>query len=243
MNKIAVLSSSPAAGKTTTTVGLATYLGSIGARVLVVDCDPHGDAAAALRCAVTLQHHQLEERGLPLEMILASTARTGVDSLSPVETLARSSAAEQALCDLVAPLAGRYGYVLFDCPPGTGPLPLCALTAADVALIVVPAETESLEELPAYLEEIERFRSRSNRRLRLVTLLTVHDGSSEAAAAVTALRRRYGRLSFTTVIPADDDLHQVLDGVSILNLDSPGGKAYGTLALELASRVGRLGAA
>jgi chromosome partitioning protein len=244
MSIYAIANPTAAAGKTTTAIGLASYLGSFGARTLLIDCDPQGDATAAVvRVHTTTLDHVLSRRA-SLAASAAPSALPVVDlvasapGLAGAETRFRPSPWPGEGLDVAFQAAARrYAYTVVDCPPALSLLTATALSVARTVIVPVPAEPESLGDVAAFLETLREVRSRSNPGLRVALLLTMNDGSPEARQVVDEIRATYPALTFRTVVPHDPQLTGVLERRPILDLGSPGSRAYRELALELASRA------
>ncbi|MBV9282470.1 MAG: ParA family protein [Chloroflexi bacterium] len=237
-------------GKTTTVINLGAYLGALGARVLLVDCDPQSNTTNGLG-------HQAMRGGLydvllnatPARQAIVATTTRGVDLLPASYDLA---GAEIELLDeeqpngrlktALAPLHGDYNYVLLDCPPSLGVLTINALIAADAVLVPVQCEYLALEGLARLMSTLERVRAQSNPYLRLFGLvMTMYDGRTTLSHQVAEeVRRHYPGLTFNTIIPRNVRLGEAPSfGRSILDYDplSRGAEAYQSLAVEVASRA------
>jgi chromosome partitioning protein len=148
-------------GKTTTAVNLAAALSRQGARVLVIDLDPQGNASTALG---------VEHRGNPSvydvivnDMELAAVVQESpeVGSLYCVPATIHLAGAEIELVSLVAreqrlsralavhlkSMEDPYDYVFIDCPPSLGLLTINAFVAAREVLIPIQCEYYALEGL------------------------------------------------------------------------------------------------
>jgi len=237
-------------GKSTTVVNLGAYLGALGARVLLVDCDPQANTSSGLG--------QRPEKGGLYDVLLhgtsaisaiVPTAEQGVELLPSTAELAGAEVQllerdqpNARLREALIPVRDTYGYILLDCPPSMGLLTLNALVAADAVIVPVQCEYLALEGLARLMSTLQRVRDQSNPRLRVFGLLmTMYDGRTLLAQQVAEeVRRHYPTLTFDTVIPRSVRLSEAPSfGASILDYDphSRGAEAYGALAVEVASRV------
>ena len=150
---IAVANQKGGVGKTTTSVNLSASLQKTGARTLLVDMDPQGNAT--MGCGV--DKHQLEYSNfhwLLGEASLEDTWRQSSAGFRLIPANTDLTAAEVALLQandrgqrlsrrLEAVEAGL-DYIIIDCPPTLTLLTLNALFAADGVLIPMQCEYYAL---------------------------------------------------------------------------------------------------
>jgi chromosome partitioning protein len=238
MSIYAVTNQIPASGRTTTAVSLATYLGAFGARVLLVDLDPRGDATAAVGRARTMALSHALRHNLPITRCVAPSAVPRVDLFNATADLAtlshRLPDAEDAVRRSLLVLAGGYTYTLIDCPTEPRMLQQAALSAADLAIVPIARDQLTDHDLARSLETVEAARARSSRHLSATLLLTM-DGAPPINAA--RLRHAARQPVFRASIPSDERLDDVLNGRSILDVRSSGVHAYERLAIELATHA------
>src|SRR5688500_5345535 len=148
-------------GKTTTAVNLAASLAAAEHRVLLVDMDPQANASSSVgyprgqvdagTYELLLGHARLADVIRPTELATLSTVPASADlagaevelvGLDEPQTMLR-----RALAPLKGELAGRFDFVVLDCPPSLGMLTVNALVAADSVLIPMQAKYFSLEGL------------------------------------------------------------------------------------------------
>jgi chromosome partitioning protein len=179
----------------------------------------------------------LRATGLPgLSLLPGSPDLVGAE----VE-LVTAEGREGRLRTALAPIRGRFRYLVIDCPPSLGLLTLNALVAAEGALIPLQCEYFALEGLAQLVRTLETVRARVNAALEIEGIVfTLFDARTTLTAQVRAEVERYfkGRL-FTTVIPRNVRLSEAPShGRSILQYDlrSPGAVAYLELAREVVTR-------
>jgi chromosome partitioning protein len=246
---LAVANQKGGVGKTTTVVNLGAYLGALGARVLLVDCDAQANTTSYLGEKARRGLYELLLGGAGPDEVIMRTDAKGIDLLPSSQDLA---GAEVELLEVPEPgrrvrealakIRGHYDYVFLDCPPSLGLLTLNALVAADAVLVPVQCEYLALEGLARLLNTVERVRAQSNPDLRIFGLLmTMFDSRTSLSHQVAdEVRRHYPAHTFATVIPRNVRLGEAPSfGRSILDYDpySRGAEAYQALAMEVASRV------
>jgi chromosome partitioning protein len=247
---LAVANQKGGVGKTTTVVNLGAYLGSFGARVLLVDCDPQANTTSGV--GVTLESggvYDVLTNGVPGDDAIVKSVVRGVDLLPSTPELA---GAEIELLDMddrtgvlkaaIEPLRESYSYTLLDCPPSLGLLTLNALVAADAVIVPVQCEYLALEGLARLMSTLDRVRQQSNPRLQIFGLvMTMYDSRTSLSQQVTSeVREHYPDLIFNAVIPRNVRLSEAPSfGESILSYDphSRGAEAYAQLAVEVAARA------
>lgn len=248
MTTFAVANQKGGVGKTTTVVNLGAYLGALGKRILLVDCDPQANSTSFLGIQPGRGVYDVLVEGAFVPDHIRSTETRGVDLLPGTEELAGveldmvgEEGAGGRLKEALRSVDAQYDYIFLDCPPSLGVLTINALVAADAVLVPVQCEYLALEGLARLLSTIERVRAQSNPTLRIFGLvMTMYDGRTSLSHQVAEeVRRHYPTLTFQTVIPRNVRLSEAPSfGMSILDYDpaSRGAEAYQQLALEVAAR-------
>jgi chromosome partitioning protein len=245
-------------GKTTSAVNLAASLAMNGARVLVVDLDPQGNASTALdvdhRAGLPSIYNVLVE-DLPLESIVRPVAE--LPGLHCAPATIDLAGAEIELVPMVAREArlrrslaaydlSRHDYVFIDCPPSLGLLTVNALVAAAEVLIPIQCEYYALEGLEQLLRTVDLVQGHLNRELSVSTiLLTMYDARTRLASQVAdEVRGHFGGIVLGPVIPRSVRVSEAPSyGQPVMTYDptSSGAVAYLEAARELASRATRPG--
>ena len=244
-------------GKTTTTVNLAAALAQQGARVLVIDLDPQGNASTALGV-----EHRAEIESV-YDVIVGDAPMRDAVQQSPefpglwcVPATIHLAGAEIELVSLVAReqrLRGAletylaeqgetpFHYVFIDCPPSLGLLTINAFVAAKEVLIPIQCEYYALEGLSQLLDNIKLIQRHLNPKLSLSTiLLTMYDSRTNLAnQVVDEVREHFPAETLTTVIPRSVRISEAPSyGQSVITYDgnSPGSLSYREAAAEIAQR-------
>ncbi len=245
---LAVANQKGGVGKTTTTVNLTAALSLMGKRVLLVDCDPQGNASSGMGVPKSTRPHTYDM------LINASPAADCVvitdygDVIPASKELAAASVElihasqrEFVLKNAVYQLYSEYDYIFIDCPPSLELLTVNALVAADNVLIPMQCEYYALEGLADLLTSIKMCARHLNRRLGIEGIvLTMYDARANLTTQVANELRKYmGDKVYTTVIPRSVRLSEApshgIPGV-VYDRVNKGSKAYMSLAAEFLSR-------
>ncbi|MCB2228388.1 MAG: AAA family ATPase [Desulfarculaceae bacterium] len=235
-------------GKTTTAVNLAASLAVAGQPVLLVDCDPQGNATSGLGVEIepdgkTLYHVMIGQA--TAEQAVRSTdlehlhlLGSDVNLFGAEVELAGRPGRERLLGEALAPLAHRYRFILLDCPPSLGLLTLNALTACQGVLVPLQTEYYALEGLTQLLHTIARVRRTLNPSMRLEgILLTMFDGRNNLSHQVTEdVRGHFKDMVYETVVPRNVRLSEAPShGLPALLYDPrcAGAQSYQQLADEV----------
>ncbi|GMU43534.1 MAG: ParA family protein [Xanthomonadales bacterium] len=244
---IAVTNQKGGVGKTTTCVNLAAALAEARRRVLLIDFDPQGHAtmgsgvpkkeAKPTGCEVLLQEVPIEQAIRKVEAGYELLPANG-DLTAAEVRLMPLPGREMRLKQLLAPLRGKYHYVLIDCPPSLGVLTLNALTAADSVLIPVQCEFYALDGLSALMETIKAVKASVNPGLAIEGLLrTMFDVRNNLGNEVSGqLLKHFGDRVFRTIVPRNVRVAEAPShGQPITSYDreSRGSVAYLGLAGEI----------
>ena len=243
-------------GKTTTTVNIAASLASVGARVLVIDLDPQGNASTALGVPHTADIPSIYDvliDDFPIADIVQtspespnllcapSTIHLAGAEIELVSQVAREHRLRTALDEYLGTLQERLDFVLIDCPPSLGLLTINAFAAAHELLIPIQCEYYALEGLSQLLGTVRMIQKHLNPRLRLSTiLLTMYDGRTRLAQQVAEeVRQHFPEEVLKTVIPRSVRVSEAPSfGQTVIAYDgqSAGAIAYREAAVEMIRR-------
>jgi chromosome partitioning protein len=207
-------------GKTTTAVTLGGLLAGWGLETLLVDIDPHGSMTSYFRYdpeeleqstysvfQARVEHRQIDPLSLIhqtgtecLHLLPASVALATLDrQASHLEGM--GLVLKQALDEL----AGRFDYVLIDCPPMLGVLMVNALAACDHLVIPVQTEFLALKGLERMLHTLRMILKARTEPLPYTIVPTFFDRRTSAAPeALQVLRETYSPTElWGDVIPVD----------------------------------------
>ena len=144
MRKIAVCLTKGGVGKTTTAVNLAAGLALADFRVLLIDTDTQGQVSFMLGLRPRVGLAEVITRALMPETAIVA-AREGLWLLAGGRALAgvkrliaqKDFGGEQTLARALAPLDGRYDYVVLDTSPGWDTMTVNVLLSAQEVLTPV----------------------------------------------------------------------------------------------------------
>lgn len=251
---VAVANQKGGVGKTTTAINLAAALVEMGARVLLVDLDPQGNASTGL--------------GVPPAARKKTTYDLLVDEVPLIETIVQTQYHGLLICPSNADLSSAdiqlvsnekrsfllhdalrdsrvdgldLDFILIDCPPSLSLLTINALVASHAILVPLQAEFFALEGLSQLMLTIREVRRSANPKLRIEgVVLTMVDGRNRLSQQVESdARKTLGDLVFKTMIPRNVRVSEAPSFAQpVLDYDtaSKGSEAYRSLALEVIAR-------
>lgn len=244
----AVVNQKGGVGKTTTAVNLAVFMGILGAKVLLVDLDPQGNATSGLgvdRSNLERSIYDVLIEGRSVEESIVETSLAGLSLLPATLDLAGAElqlmsmlSRETLLKGAIARCRGQYDVVIIDAPPSLGLLTLNALVAADALVIPVQTEYYALEGISQLLKTVELVKKQLNPDLEIgKVILTLYDDRTRLAKQVVEeVRNYFGELVSPTLVPRNVRLSEAPShGLPIALYDprSRGAIAYKNIAKEI----------
>ena len=244
-------------GKTTTAVNIAAALARFGAKVLVIDLDPQGNASTALG----IDHHgdnpsvyDVLVEGQPLSAVIHKSTEEGelycapsnLDLAGAEMQMFGLERREFRLKDAIEALNREdqsYHYIFIDCPPSLGLLTVNAFTAANEVLIPIQCEYYALEGLTQLLNTIDLINQGLNPFLHVSTiLLTMYDARTRLAQEVADdVKAHFPKQVLNTIIPRAVRVSEAPSyGQTVVSYDtmSVGAISYLEAAYEIADRFG-----
>ena len=206
---IAICNQKGGVSKTTTTVNLGVGMVREGKRVLVIDADPQGNLSQSLG----IENPDELEIALPtiMEQIIMDEEFEvsegiihhveGIDlmpcniDLSGVDvSLVNAMSREFVLKTYVDCMREYYDYILIDCMPSLGIMPLNSLAAADSVIIPSQPSFLSAKGLDLLMHSISQVKRQINPKLKIDGILftMVDSRTNEAKEIIASLRAHYG---------------------------------------------------
>lgn len=194
MRVIAIINQKGGVGKTTTAVNISAGLAAEGYNVLLIDCDPQGNASQSVRREPTDDEPTLYEvlKGNANIDDAIKTVKEGLDllptdiRLSAAELeLASVPARELLLKEALAELKTAYDFVIIDCAPSLSLVTLEALVACNNIIIPVQAAYLPLKGIKQLLDTVALVKKRLNTGLDLLgVVVTMYNSSRNLDGAM-----------------------------------------------------------
>jgi len=252
-NRIVVANQKGGVAKTTTAVNLASCLGQLGKRILLIDLDPQANATSG----IGLDKEKIEKS--IYDVLIGQGSIEGIVKKSPVENvdvapanlalvgaeieLVHAPRREFHLADSISQneSINQYDFVIIDTPPSLGLLTINALTAAQSVLIPMQCEYYALEGLAQLYKTIQLVRQKSNPSLHIEGLVfsMVDMRANLTTQVMDEVKKILKDKVYETVIPRNIRLAEAPSfGKPIITYDkhSKGAEAYERLAREFLLR-------
>ena len=252
---ISVLNHKGGVGKTTTTANISAGLNLLGKKVLMIDIDPQANLTVHFgfpqESDDTIYGSLKNQTALPVRNVRESEGSEGkiidgldivissTDDMADIELQLLSVVGrEYILKELLTPVKTNYDYVLIDCPPSLGILPLNALSCSDTALIVVEPAKFSLDGMKKIFEAMEKVQTRINPNLKDYRVLLTRYNSNKIIHQNVAenIKERFENHVFDTKIRSNVSLEEAsMEGVDIFryNRKANGATDYLNVCEEL----------
>ncbi len=248
---ISVVNQKGGVGKTTTAVNLASGIGLLGKKVLLVDADPQGNTTSGYginKKSVEFSSYNILNGTAKAVQTIIKTQFKNVDVIPSSMDLA---AAEIELIELenrqerlklaLAAVRENYDYIFIDCPPSLGLITINALCASDTFLVPIQCEYYAMEGLSQLMSTVRQIKRLYNDTLELEgVVLTMYDGRLNLTQQVVGeIKKFFDKKLYATPVPRGVRLSEAPSyGLPIQYYDkrSKGALAYDALAKEFIKR-------
>ena len=234
-------------GKTTTAVNLATIIAKKGKNVILIDCDPQGNATSGLGIEKNneLSLYDVLINEVDIKQTLVDTVVKTLKlcpanmNLAGAEVeLVSMMSREHRLKEKLDEIKDEYDFIFIDCPPSLGLVTLNAFTASDSILIPVQCEYYALEGLGQLINTINLVKKHLNKNLQIEgAVLTMYDMRTNLSnQVVKEVKRYFDDKVYKTVIPRNIKLSEAPSfgmPISIYDPHSKGARCYERLAREV----------
>jgi chromosome partitioning protein len=238
-------------GKTTMAVNLAAALALYEKKVLVVDCDPRGNATAWIGQTDSAHDRNLslilKKKVEPAEAVEQTCLSrmdlvpAGFDLFYTAQSLARDLSHQTRLKQVVQQhFASDYDYIIIDSPSSFGYLSMLALTAGDWVIVPLWPGRTSETDCQNLLKLIQFIRKTHHIRLRIAGF--IFNGCGSAKDIQVFLKNKHltwlADLVFKTFIPEDPAVARSIGHhrpVVLEDINAPAGKAFLQFAMEIDS--------
>lgn len=239
-------------GKTTSAVNIAAALGIAKKRVLLVDCDPQGNASSGVGILksqakqtvydVLIGRAQITDTIMKTEYKNLDVIASGLDLAAAELELAELENRQNRLRDPLNEIKDNYDYIVIDCPPSLGMLTVNALTAADGVVIPMQCEYFALEGLSQMLMTVKQIKKLYNPSLSLTgILITMYNGRLNLSIQVLEeLKKHYADKLFSVNVTRSVRLSEAPSyGAPIQYYDkhNKGAKEYKKIMEEILERI------
>lgn len=247
---VAVANQKGGVGKTTTSVNLCACLAELGKRVLLVDCDPQGNATSGFGLNKSEMEHTIYDvliNNLDVHEAIQAT-EFKVDVLpsnielagAEIELVAAISR-ETRLKKALAFVRDDYDYIFIDCPPSLGLLTVNSLAAADSVLMPIQCEFYALEGVSQLVNTMQLVQSNLNPDLIVEgVLMTMYDARTNLSLqVVNEVRQNFGAVVYKAMIPRNVRLSEAPsygEPITAYDEKSKGAEEYMKLAKEVIQR-------
>lgn len=243
-------------GKTTCCINIGHGLVMNKKKVLIVDLDSQASASLALgltreelspsSAEVLMEDHPIKEavRRSKIEGLDILPGSMGLANYDI--SMANRKGREKILKEVIKDVINDYDFVLIDCAPSVGLLPVNALVAADKYIVPTTPEYLSLEGLVNFTETVERVKAGMGAKCELLGIvLTKFDRRTSASKEIiTMIKEQYKNAVFNSIVYQNVKIAEAPSfGKTIFQYDwnSVGAECYQALCKEIIQKLKKEG--
>lgn len=239
-------------GKTTSCVNIASSLGVLGHKVLIIDLDPQGNTTSGVgisKRGLKASTRELLNGEIPVRDIIIETPYENLYVIPTNTTLANAEfdlldfeESESRMKAALSEVKDEFDYILIDCPPSLGMLTINAFTASDGIIVPMQCEFYALEGLSQLMITINKIKRLYNPDLTVTGILITMYNSRLLLSlqVISELKKHYEDKIFETKISRNVKLTEAPGfGRPAYYHDkhSKGAKEYIEVAKELVTRI------
>lgn len=252
MKILAFVNQKGGVGKTTCCINIGAALSRKGKRVLLIDADPQANLTVSAGIRLNEDEPTVydvikgdepassvirRKPGAEYDILPADIMLSGADL-----ELASQPGREMILKECLEDIAGKYDYILIDCPPALNIISIMALTAATGVIIPVQAQYLALNGVAQLLDTVKLVQKRMNPQLEIQGfIVTLYDPRKLLNKEVLeSLNDAFPGKVFNTAISNSIALAEAPSAGNDIYQYKPGSKAakqYEALTEELIERV------
>lgn len=244
---IAISNQKGGVGKTTTAVNFSAGLSARGYKVLLIDTDHQASCTVAFGLKSEYDSRSIYAVLVGLSPIQDCILPTGYRNLDLIPSTHHLVGAEiemvnfldreYKLTEKLEPIKSLYDFIVIDCPPSLGIVPINSLLASDSIIIPLQCEFFGIEGLELILGTLKIIQKRLKPELYVEgILLTLYEEDNRVSRNILNLMRdNFGHLVFDSHIPRDSafiDSTAVQIPVILSKHKTLGAEAYDRLVLE-----------
>ncbi|MBE7050275.1 MAG: ParA family protein [Ruminococcaceae bacterium] len=248
---ISVANQKGGVGKTTTSVNLASCLGSSKKKVLLIDLDPQGNATSGVGIDkeevsgsvydVLINNIPIKETIIKTEFENLSLCPAGIDLAGAEIEMVDMEKREFLLKNALENVKKQFDFIIIDCPPALGLLTLNAFVASDSLIMPIQCEYYALEGLSQLTQTVRTVKKQLNPEIEIEgVLLTMFDVRTNLSTLVAQeVKKYYKDKLYKTVIPRNVRLSEAPSygqPINYYDKTSKGCECYLKLAKEVVKK-------
>ncbi|MBN4081592.1 ParA family protein [bacterium AH-315-C07] len=199
-------------GKTTSAINLASSLGVLEYKTLLIDADPQANTTSGIGVdpkdisgsiyECILKEKPIKEVILETETPNLHVIPSNIDLVGAEIEMINMPDREMMVKQVLGSLRDEYDFILIDCSPSLGLITVNCLTASDSVIIPVQCEYFALEGLGKLLNTIKIIQAKLNTELKIEgILLTMYDIRLRLAnQVVEEVKKHFQNMVFKTII-------------------------------------------
>ncbi|MFV0247192.1 MAG: ParA family protein [Mycoplasmatales bacterium] len=244
---IALINQKGGVGKTTTTINLASALGKLNQKVLIVDIDPQGNATQGIgvdKSKIPTIYQLLVNDGAKTKDYIKKTDFENVSIIGSNQETAEfdinyegDMSKESILKTKLQEIKDSYDFIFIDCPPSLSLLTTNGITAADGIIVPLQSEFYALEGMTQILHTIQRCKKYYNPDVIIYgILITMYNNNNLDKSVVEDVNQYFGKYIFKTKIRRNVNLAEAPSygkPIDYYKHDCNGAIDYHNLAMEV----------